>query len=235
MSRKIIKQNSPLSFMDCSSCGARCCQSNLIYASLYDIEKVTELFSLFFMIQNHKISLVYFFYYGEKEGEHCPYLQNDLCSVYEKRPYACRSYPFSHQSSSIYYSTTCPHIVESQESGMKFIEDKKINPAIFNDFVTEDFLQKQDDVMKKSEEFVRFCNQNDLLIPYEKFYAGKELYMNFKPSMQKQLYCIHPFKVAALRLSGKKLFEGKGYFLSIIQKIIAAQRNIEKLYLKSSL
>ncbi|MCD6174058.1 MAG: YkgJ family cysteine cluster protein [Sulfurimonas sp.] len=230
MSKKIIKQNSKMSFIDCSGCGAQCCQSNLIFASLYDIEKVTELFSLFFMIQNHQISLVYFFYYGEKEGRHCPYLKNDLCSVYDQRPYACKSYPFSHQESNIYHSTTCPHILENQESGMKFIKNKKINPAILQDFVTEDFLAKQNDVIKKSEEFVRFCNQNDLLIPYEKHYANKEIYMNFKPSIQKQLYCIHPFKVAALRLSGKKLFEGKDFFLSVIQKIIAAQSNVEKLY-----
>jgi len=38
------------------------------------------------------------------------------------------------------------------------------------------------------------------------------------------------FKVAALRLSGNKLFQGKEYFLSVIQKIIAAQSNVEKLY-----
>ena len=230
MSKKMIQQNSQMSFIDCSGCGAKCCQSNLIYASLYDIEKITELFSVFFMIQNHKISLVYFFYYGEKEGEHCPYLKNDLCSVYDKRPHACRSYPFSHQDSNIYYSTTCPHLLQNQESGMDFIEDKKINPSILENFITEDFLRKQDDVIRLSEEFVRFCNKNDLLIPYEKFYANKKVYMNFKPSIQKQLFCIHPFKVAALRLSGNKLFEGKEYFLTVIQKIIAAQSNVERLY-----
>jgi len=229
MSKNKITPNSSLKFIDCSGCGAQCCQSNLIYASLYDFETVAELFPIFFMIQDHKISLVYFFYYGEKDMEHCPYLKNNLCSVYEKRPYACRSYPFSNIKNDFYYSTTCPHILKT-DFGMSLSDNRRINPTIIKDFVREDFLTKQDDIIKKSEEFVKFCNQNDLLIPYEKHYANKDMYMNFKPSMQKKLYCIHPFKVAALRLNGKKLFEGKEFFLNVIQKIIAAQTNIEKLY-----
>jgi len=230
MSRKIVKQNSKISFMDCSGCGAKCCQSNLIYASLYDIEKVTELFPMFFMIQNHKISLVYFFYYGEKEGEHCPYLKNNLCSVYEQRPYACKSYPFSNKENDVYYSTTCPHLIESQNGGMKLIKNEQINKQILTDFITTDFLNKQDSVMNISEEFVRFCNQNDLLIPYEKHYANKEIYMNFKPSMQNKLFVIHPFKIAALRLNKQTFFKGNEWFLSIIQGLIKAQSNVEKLF-----
>lgn len=191
MSKKIIEKNSQMHFIDCSGCGAKCCQSNLVYASLYDIEKVADLFSIFFLIQNHKISLVYFFYYGEKEQEHCPYLKNDLCSVYDKRPHACKSYPFSHKDSNIYYSTTCPHLLSNSENdnnGIEFIKNKTINPTILENFITKDFLQKEIDVIKKSEDFVRFCNKNDLLIPYEKFYSNKKVYMNFKPSIQKQLY-----------------------------------------------
>ena len=230
MSKKIIEQNSKLSFLDCSGCDAKCCQSNLIYASLYDIEKTTNLFPLFFMIQNHKISLVYFFYYGEDNNEYCPYLTNNLCSVYENRPYACRTYPFSNKKTDIYYSTTCPHILENQDSGIKLVKNRQINKQLVKDFITTDFLKNQQDILKMSEEFVNFCNKNNLLIPYEKYYKDKKLYINFKPSIQNKLFIIHPFKIAALRLSGSKLFKENELFLKIIQRLIKAQSNIEKLF-----
>jgi len=230
VSQKIIKKKSQISFIDCSGCGAKCCQSNIIFTSLYDIEKVTKFFPIFFLIQNGKISLVYFFYYGEKENEHCPYLQNDLCSIYEERPYACKSYPFSNQKNDIYYSTTCPHLIEKSTIGMQLIKNKKINKQIFTNFLTTDFINKQKNIMQISEEFVHFCDKNNLLIPYEKHYANKEIYINFKPSIQKNLYLIHPFKIAALRLNGQKLFEGKEIFLTIIQRLIQTQSNVEKLF-----
>ena len=199
MSKIKITPNSQLKFTNCDNCGAKCCQSNLIYASLYDFDKITKLFPMFFMIQNHKISLVYFFYYGEQDNEHCPYLNNNLCTVYQNRPYACRTYPFSNNKNDFYYSTTCPNIIKN-EFGFNLSDHKMVNPNIIKNFITEDFLSQQDNVLKISEEFVKFCNKNDLLIPYEKFYSKQTIFMNFKPSLQSKLFVIHPFKIAALRL-----------------------------------
>jgi len=230
MSKSKIYPNSKLSFLGCSGCGATCCQSNLIYASLYDFDKVTKYFPMFFMIKNSKISLVYFFYYGEGYEQHCPYLKDNLCTIYQQRPYACRTYPFNNNKNDFYYSNTCPHITQdSNNIGMQLSDSKSINKSIIDDFITEDFLDYQDHITKISEDFVKFCNKNDLLIPYKEHYKTKNIYMNFKPSMQKDLYVIHPFKLAALRLNGKQLFNGKEYYLSIIQQLIKAQSNIEKL------
>ena len=228
MSKMKIVQNSNLSFSGCDGCGATCCQSTIIYASLYDVASVSKYFPIFFLIKNSKISLVYFFYYGEKDKEHCPYLKNDLCSIYEQRPYACRSYPFSNIKNDFYNDSNCPNIVKN-EFGMKLADSKRVNPKILKDFIGEDFLSKKESIIEISEEFVKFCNKNDLLIPYEKHYANNEIYMNFKPSMQKNLYLIHPFKIAALRLNKQKLFDGKEYFLSIIQELIKTQTNVKEL------
>lgn len=225
MSKKIIDSDMKLRFSGCAGCGAKCCQSTIIYTSLFDIERVSSLFPVFFLIKDKHISLVYFFYYGDKEGTHCPYLKNDLCSVYDKRPYACKSYPFSTERKNIYYSTTCPHIVESD---FGFFLNNTQN--IIDEFITQDFLNSKERAIGVSEEFVKFCNKNDLLISYEKYYANKELYMDFKPSIQKNLYLIHPFKIAVLRLNKQKLFEGNKYFLKIIQRLIETQKNIEVLY-----
>jgi len=224
-----IVQNSNLSFSGCNGCGAICCQSNIIYASLYDINNVSKYFPIFFLIKDSKISLVYFFYYGEKEKQHCPYLKNDLCSIYEERPYACRSYPFSNVKNNFYTDSNCPHITKSK-IGMNLADSKRVNPIILSDFIGNDFLNKQDNIISISEDFVKFCNKNDLLIPYEKHYANNDIYLNFKPTIQKNLYLIHPFKIAALRLNKQKLFDGKEYFLSVIQKLIQTQSNVQTLY-----
>lgn len=73
---------------ECTKCG-KCCEN--IYAAYMYSEKDFELMK--------KIFPSYRRFYIKGKDEHgnlifaCQYLKNNLCSVYDKRPRLCRSYP----------------------------------------------------------------------------------------------------------------------------------------------
>lgn len=224
-------QHSNFAFNGCATCGAKCCSSTIIYASTYDIELSSALFPIFFHVNNQEISPVYFFYYGEEPTEKCPYLKNSLCSVYEQRPYACRTYPFGYENSKTLYDDGCPSVAPLEAGGMPiYTKDKTLNTKIVTDFISKEYLDAQDKVFEESENFVSFCLKNNFLAPYSNLYQNNPLYLNFKPSLTSHLYALHPQRIAVMRVKNKNLFTGHDNYLHLVRKIIASMENVKKLY-----
>jgi Fe-S-cluster containining protein len=232
MAKKTIdpKKHAHFGFNGCSACDAKCCSSNIVFASLYDIDKVTEYFPILFYVRNGQISPVYFFYYGEKEGQKCPYLSNSLCTIYETRPYACRSYPFSFEHSRAYYDDGCPQIAPLEPAGMSLYVKGKINTGIIENFVSDTFYDQKEKNNDNSEAFVKFCLNSNFLVSYKDFYISSPLHQNFKPSLLDQLYILHPQRIGVMRMKNKEIFKDSPEYLDYIVSIIKSQSNIEKLY-----
>jgi Fe-S-cluster containining protein len=232
MSKKMIdpKKHANYGFNGCSACDAKCCSSNIVFASLYDIDKATEYFPVLFYVRDGLISPVYFFYYGEKEGQKCPYLSNSLCTIYETRPYACRSYPFSFEKSHAYYDDGCPQIAPLEPSGMSLFEKNKINTDIMKNFVSNAFHDQKEKNNNDSGAFVKFCLDSNFLVSYKDFYASSPLHQNFKPSLLDQLYILHPQRIGVMRMKNKEIFKDTPEYLDYIVSIIKSQSNIEKLH-----
>ena len=232
MAKKVIdsKKHAHFGFNGCSACDAKCCSSNIIFASLYDIDKATEHFPILFYVRDKQISPVYFFYYGEEIGQKCPYLINNLCSIYETRPYACRSYPFSFEHTQPYYDDGCPQIAPLEPSGMSLFVKGDINTNIMKDFVSDAFHNQKEKNSSDSGAFVQFCLDSNFLVAYKDFYASSPLHQNFKPSLIDQFYILHPQRIGVMRMKNKNIFNNNPEYLEYIVSIIKSQSNIERLH-----
>lgn len=214
-----------LSFIGCSGCGAKCCASTLVFASLHDIETVYKRFPIFFMVDNGVISLVLFFQYGKYDGQKCAYLQGDMCGVYMERPYACRAYPFAFDSGSAHtfsIDKDCPHIIDNAGDGMQIFLDGNINPQIVDNFVSQKMVDTTTENLKDTGDFVLFCHQNNLLVPFLEIYPD---FKDFQPAHLSKLYVIHPQRTALLRMKYKERFENET-FVNAIKATIASISNV---------
>lgn len=225
------KKHKDYIFEGCSTCDAKCCSSNIIYSTIYDLKEASALFPILFYVSEGKISPVYFFYYGEAVEEKCPHLNGTLCSVYENRPYACRSYPFSFEQGNPCFDDGCPKISISKNSGISLLDaKKKLNPYFISNFVGKEFTEQKEEIFASTGKFVDFCVKNNFLVPYINYYANNALYLNFKPSLSEQLYILHPQRIAVMRMQNKELFLGHDDFLQHIMMISASHKNIETLF-----
>ena len=233
MSRFLLdpKKHRNYAFNGCETCDAKCCGSTIIYASLFDLKEASALFPILFYINEGKISPVYFFYYGETIQEKCPYLKENLCSVYEKRPYACRSYPFSFEKGKPCYDDGCPKVGALENGGSPLFDAKNtLSPHVVSNFVGETFMKNKEDIFASTGKLVDFCVKNNFLISYSDFYKDKPLYMGFKPSLTGQLYLLHPQRIAVMRMQNKELFAGNEDILQSVMMIVASHKNIETLH-----
>ena len=233
MSRFLLdpKKNSNFAFNGCETCDAKCCGSTIIYASIFDLKEASALFPILFYINDGKISPVYFFYYGESIQEKCPYLEGNMCSVYEKRPYACRSYPFSFENGKPCFDDGCPKVAVLEEGGLPLFDIKStLNPRFVSSFVGETFVKNKENIFTSTGKLVDFCVKNNFLVSYSDFYKEKPLYMGFKPSLSGQLYLLHPQRIAVMRMQNKELFAGHDDILHSVMMIVASHKNIETLY-----
>lgn len=238
MAKKILdlRSHSRYGFNRCASCDAQCCSSSIIFASAYDFDFVAKYFPILFYVRDGSISPVYFFYYGEKAGTKCPYLNQNLCSIYEERPYACRTYPFSIENGKFCYDDGCPQISELSAGGLPLFDSKKdVNNALLEQFVTKDFSDKKELVMSVTENFVNFCLKKNILTALKDFYANNPLYLNFKPSLIDDLYIIHPQRIAVMRMQDKSMFDGNEHFLKFIITITSSVKNIQELAIRQGL
>jgi len=224
------KRHAKFAFNGCSACDAKCCSSNIVFASLYDIDMATAYFPVLFYVRDQQISPVYFFYYGETLGQKCPYLSNSLCTIYETRPYACRSYPFSFEGDHLYYDDGCPQIAPLEAGGMNLFINNKINPDIKSNFVSDEFHDQKEKNSDDTGAFVKFCLDSNFLVSYKDFYASSPLHQNFKPSLIDQLYILHPQRIGVMRMRNKEIFKDHPEYLEYIVSIIKSQTNIEKLH-----
>ena len=112
-------EDSVVDFGDCKNCEARCCKG--AFGSLFS-QILKEEFEVLY--QNFPI----LFIFGSKgfikpiilisNGyDSCPYLKDNLCSIYEKRPSVCKIYPLSpNLDNSIYIDSSCPEIFKGTNS-----------------------------------------------------------------------------------------------------------------------
>jgi len=228
-----VKKYSNFGFNGCELCDAKCCGSTIIFASLYDLSLATDYFPVLFYVRDGQISPVYFFYYGEELGRKCPYLQGKLCSIYEKRPYACRTYPFSFENKKPYFDDGCPHVGTLTQGGTPLFDAKQqLSPYIMDNFVSQHFTDQKSSNVDESADFVNFCVSNNFLVAYKDFFAEKPLYLNFKPSLLNQLFILHPQRIAVMRMKNKDIFTHKPQYLTFVANIIQSHSHIEKLFEK---
>jgi Fe-S-cluster containining protein len=232
MARQMLdaKNAIPFGFNGCATCDAKCCSSNIIFASIYDLQYATKYFPVLFYVYEQQISPVYFFYYGEKQGEKCPYLKGNMCGIYEERPYACRAYPFSFEQNKPCFDDGCPSVAPLLSGGVELFDKKGVlSPVVEKDFIGLEFTKNKEMIYERSEEFVKFCLKNNFLVAYKDLYGTQPLYANFKPTLIDHLYVLHPQRIAVMRMQNKTLFEGNEDFLLYIQQMIGSYKNIEVL------
>jgi Fe-S-cluster containining protein len=215
------------SFIGCAGCGAKCCASTLVYASLYDIAVTYKKFPIFFRVSEGTISLVLFFQYGQFQGQKCAYLKGEMCSVYTERPYACRAYPFAYnpnEKGAYSMDVDCPNIMSSN-GGTKLFQNGVINPDIIDNFVSQNMIDATVLNLSDTGEFVTFCHQNNLLVPFLEIYSG---FSDFQPDQQSKLFVIHPQRTALLRMKYKERFENES-FVEGIKATVASMSNLAVL------
>lgn len=215
------------SFMGCTGCGAKCCASTLVFASLYDIAVTYKRFPIFFRVYDGTISLVLFFQYGAFQGQKCAYLKGEMCGVYEERPYACRAYPFAYNPNAkgaYSMDVDCPNIITANEGTKLFVNDD-INPDIIDNFVSQHMMDATVQNLSDTGEFVTFCHQNNLLVPFLEIYPG---FGDFQPDHQSKLFVIHPQRTALLRMKYKERFENES-FVEGIKATISSMSNLAVL------
>jgi hypothetical protein len=211
--RKVFKNKN---FIGCSTCDAKCCGSTISFVTTFDIELVSKHFPIFFLIENSSIYLGYFLY-GANNSK-CFYLKDNLCSIYEKRPLACMTYPFSKHQKSYFYDTNCPNII-----------DGNMNTSIIN----RDFLSINVDYYKEeTKKFVDFCVKGNFLVKFTDYYNTNEKYIEFRKEMNERLYIIHPQRLAVMRMRDKNIFLNNEKFFNYILTIISSIQNIDILSTK---
>lgn len=115
--------------IDCTRCG-NCCKALTIVPKPQDIRRLAEgleldpyQFKIKYLKKDHEGDLVF-------KQRPCPFLKNNMCSVYEHRPDTCRSYPHlekAHMAGRGWYilnnTVVCPivyHTYELLKSYWKF-------------------------------------------------------------------------------------------------------------------
>jgi Fe-S-cluster containining protein len=84
-----VKKIDLLKFKGCEGC-FECCKKPFAPLILDDFEKVYENFAIVFvdLVYIRPVMVI-------AKNDVCRYLKDELCTIYEKRPPACRIYPFS--------------------------------------------------------------------------------------------------------------------------------------------
>jgi Fe-S-cluster containining protein len=235
--RSDITSNSKnLCFEGCDGCGARCCSSNLIFLTLYDIQRVSQYFPIFFRMKDGKLSMIFFFYNKigkNEEDKKCIYLKNDLCSIYNHRPYACQSFPFSFDSQKnvFQYSNECHGIRKENKietrNITKFIDNtNNINKSIIENFVTPNYIHHAKNVYKDTDDFLKFCMENNVLINFRTMYKDSK-YDKFQTNLQEELYVVNKLKFAFLKLKKPELLENG--FLSYLNAQVFSVGHIDRM------
>jgi Fe-S-cluster containining protein len=233
----ITSNSSNLCFEGCEGCGAKCCASNLIFLTLYDFEIVSKHFPIFFRVKDGKLSIIIFFYNkigNNIENKKCIYLKNDLCSIYENRPYACKSFPFSFDSQKdiFKYSKECHGIRDIQKNEtrniIKFIDNEnKVNNKIVDNFVTSNYIHHSKDVYKDTDIFLKFCMENNMLINFRTIYKDKK-FDTFQTQSQSELYVVNKLKFAFIKMKRPELLQGNN-FINHLNDQIYSMQHIDKM------
>lgn len=104
--------------IDCTACG-HCCRTLQIVVDDFDIRRLAKRLGQKPEVVKRK------YVTREKDGElvfnrqPCPFLDGNLCTVYEDRPQACRDYPFLHESG-------------FRQRMLMFLDNTFVCPIVFN-------------------------------------------------------------------------------------------------------
>jgi len=125
MKNFIPTSNQKFTFGDCKNCQEQCCGG--IFGSTFsqilkeEFENIYENFPILFIFGSlNFIKPVILISNG---SDFCPYLKNRRCTIYEKRPKVCQTYPLSpNLDNQIYIATYCPQ-VNKGENSLNFEDD----------------------------------------------------------------------------------------------------------------
>ena len=139
-----------IKFKGCEGC-TECCKKPMAPLILDDFEKVYKYFPILIakldvlkpvMLLSNDIS--------------CPYLKNNLCSIYENRPPACKIYPYSPWYDKILLDLSCKGVG---------IEGKTL-PTTYDEFINSQFYENRFfNISEKLEHTLKWL-QNEELIPF---------------------------------------------------------------------
>lgn len=208
-------------FVGCDACGAQCCASHIIFLTFFDFERVSQHFPIFFYIKEGQISLVYFFHNGQA-GQKCHYLDlKGQCGIYASRPYACQAYPFEYAVNRHITADFehCPGLIEGKSlKGIPLIVSGRVNHQIEAEFIRSDFMENTAEIHRQTDEFIRFCLDRQLLIPYQDSPLAQK-HPAFASQHLSDLYIIHQQKSAVLGLKYAK--DNPQHYLAIRQHLLS--------------
>lgn len=157
-------------FTSCEGCEARCCdgKEGSVYSQiiLCDFEKIYKNFAILFTFgELGFLKPVVLLSNGK---DHCIYIKDHRCTIYEQRPSICQVYPLSaNLDNQVYYDMNCPAI---SDVGIPLVENEKITVS-FDSEILNDY---QDKYIQTHEEFVPFNKKENFelvtTINHESFY-----------------------------------------------------------------
>lgn len=139
--KTFTKIENDIYFSSCDTCEAICCDGKhgSIYAQILidEFEKVSKYFPILFIYGDlNYLKPVILLSDGRN---HCPYINNFKCTIYNQRPEVCKTYPLSANIDNfIYVDSSCPAVTNS---GINLYVNKKISPN-FDSFIFEDYQDK---------------------------------------------------------------------------------------------
>ena len=136
-------------FGDCKNCAAHCCSG--LFGSIFsqilkdEFEYVYKEFPILFIFGSLDFAKPVILL--SNGFDFCPYLKDFKCTIYEKRPKVCKTYPLSPNIDNfIYVDNSCPelnkgdNILNIEDEIFKNYQDKYINTHFeFEKLKIEDF------------------------------------------------------------------------------------------------
>ncbi len=165
MKEFVLTKNLNFTFGNCENCDAMCC--NGIHGTVYsqiileEFEKVYKNFPILFIFG--ELGFVKPVILLTNGNNYCPYLKNNKCTIYDKRPTVCKTYPLSpNLDNEIYIDLQCPEV----NKGSDFIITKN---KITSNFSNDIFNNYQDKYINTHFEFENLKKEN-----FEKLFEIKK-------------------------------------------------------------
>lgn len=153
--------NNTYYFSSCETCGAKCCDGLQSFTFsqiiLEDFEQVYKHFPIVFIYGD--LGFLKPVILLNNGFSNCRYLKDSKCTIYEKRPTVCRTYPLSIDiTNEIYIDISCP-AVSSIKQDETIINKNKINKN-FQHNIFEDYQSKY---IKLHKYFDKFNDSKNLI------------------------------------------------------------------------
>lgn len=148
-----LKEADGLSFSNCDNCRTSCCDGGRFILAplvLEDFQWVYKKFLIAFAMIDDALRIVMLISNRDKP---CIYYQNSRCTIYENRPPACVTYPFTPFYDEVLVDTACEAVgfvgfeLKQEEEGVL----EQIHPSFYHKRF-EDFSSKLKDTEKFLED-----------------------------------------------------------------------------------